>query len=368
MKIFLVAGARPNFMKIAPIVRALKAESREKSAKELSWMIVHTGQHYDYEMSQAFFDDLELPTPDFFLGAGSDSHAVQTAKIMVSFEKVCIDQRPDIVIVVGDVNSTLACSIVAKKLLIEVAHVEAGLRSFDLTMPEEINRIVTDSISDYFFVTEKSAIDNLVKQGKPNERIYFVGHVMIDNLFYQLKRLEGEKLSQFATYELKKDLENYVFLTLHRPSNVDSRETLLGVVEALNEISTEIPIIFPLHPRTKKMLDAFGIKLNKRVIFLEPLGFMESLFLWKDSVMVMTDSGGLQEETTALGVPCLTLRDNTERPITVEIGTNTLAGNKKQDILNCFWQIINNGKPGAAIPPKWDGKSAKRIVGVLTRN
>ncbi len=368
MKIFLVAGARPNFMKIAPIVRALKAESREKSAKELSWMIVHTGQHYDYEMSQAFFDDLELPPPDFFLGAGSDSHAVQTAKIMVSFEKVCIDQRPDIVIVVGDVNSTLACSIVAKKLLIEVAHVEAGLRSFDLTMPEEINRIVTDSISDYFFVTEKSAIDNLVKQGKPNERIYFVGHVMIDNLFYQLKRLEGEKLSQFATYELKKDLENYVFLTLHRPSNVDSRETLLGIVEALNEISTEIPIIFPLHPRTKKMLDAFGIKLNKRVIFLEPLGFMESLFLWKDSVMVMTDSGGLQEETTALGVPCLTLRDNTERPITVEIGTNTLAGNKKQDILNYFWQIIKNGKPGAAIPPKWDGKSAKRIVDVLTRN
>lgn len=368
MKIFLVAGARPNFMKIAPIVRALKAESREKSAKELSWMIVHTGQHYDYEMSQAFFDDLELPTPDFFLGAGSDSHAVQTAKIMVNFEKVCIDQRPDIVIVVGDVNSTLACSIVAKKLLIEVAHVEAGLRSFDLTMPEEINRIVADSISDYFFVTEKSAIENLVKQGKPNERIYFVGHVMIDNLFYQLKRLEGEKLSQFATYELKKDLENYVFLTLHRPSNVDSRETLLGIVEALNEISTEIPIIFPLHPRTKKMLDAFGIKLNKRVIFLEPLGFMESLFLWKDSVMVMTDSGGLQEETTALGVPCLTLRDNTERPITVEIGTNTLAGNKKQDILNYFWQIINNGKPGAAIPPKWDGKSAKRIVDVLTRN
>jgi UDP-N-acetylglucosamine 2-epimerase (non-hydrolysing) len=368
MKIFLVAGARPNFMKIAPIVRALRAERRKKSAKELSWMIVHTGQHYDYEMSQAFFDDLELPKPDFLLGAGSDSHAVQTAKIMVSFEKVCIDQRPDIVIVVGDVNSTLACSIVAKKLLIEVAHIEAGLRSFDLTMPEEINRIVADSISDYFFVTEKSAIDNLVKQGKPKERIHFVGHVMIDNLFYQLKRLEGEKLSQFATYELKKDLENYVFLTLHRPSNVDSRETLLGIVEALNEISTEIPIIFPLHPRTKKMLDAFGIKLNKRVIFLEPLGFMESLFLWKDSVMVMTDSGGLQEETTALGVPCLTLRDNTERPITVEIGTNTLAGNKKQDILNYFWQIINNGKPGAAIPPKWDGKSAKRIVDVLTRN
>jgi UDP-N-acetylglucosamine 2-epimerase (non-hydrolysing) len=372
MKIFLVAGARPNFMKIAPIVRALRkdrgrrTEDGGQNSDDLSWKIVHTGQHYDYEMSQAFFDDLELPKPDFFLEAGSGSHAVQTAKIMVAFEKVCLAEKPDIVIVVGDVNSTLACSIVAKKLLIKVAHVEAGLRSFDLTMPEEINRIVTDSISDYFFVTEKSAVENLLKEGKSKDRIYFVGHVMIDNLFHQIERLESENISLFPTYELKKRLGNYIFLTLHRPSNVDSRETLLGIVEALNEISTEIPIVFPIHPRTKKMLDAFGIKANKRVTLLEPLGFMESLFLWKDAVMVMTDSGGLQEETTALGVPCLTLRENTERPVTVEMGTNTLAGNKKGDILDCYRQIVENGKPGAAIPPKWDGKAAERIVDVLS--
>jgi UDP-N-acetylglucosamine 2-epimerase (non-hydrolysing) len=369
MKIFLVAGARPNFMKIAPIVRALRMY-RDRSlpavslagpelvggqkANDLSWKIVHTGQHYDYEMSQAFFDDLEIPKPDFFLAAGSGSHAIQTAKIMVGFEEVCLSEKPDIVVVVGDVNSTLACSIVAKKLLIKVAHVEAGLRSFDFTMPEEINRIVTDSISDYFFVTEKSGIDNLLKEGKPKERIHFAGHVMIDNLFYQAERLKSEDLAQFSTYKLKKGVGDYLFLTLHRPSNVDSQETLGEIADALNEISTEIPILFTVHPRTKKMLDTFNIELaqsvklkaqskkenysinlDKRIFLLEPLGFRESLFLWKDAIMVMTDSGGLQEETTALGVPCITLRDNTERPITVDIGTNTLAGNKKADILRC---------------------------------
>ena len=231
-------------------------------------------------------------------------------------------------------------------------------------MPEEINRIVTDSIADYFFVTEKSAVENLLKEGKSRDKIHFVGHVMIDNLFYQLDRLKNEDLSKFATYELKKSLEKYAFLTLHRPSNVDSRETLLGIVEALKEISTEIPVVFPIHPRTKKMLDAFDIKLDKGVTLLEPLGFRESLFLWKDAAMVMTDSGGLQEETTALGVPCLTLRENTERPVTVEIGTNTLAGNKRGDILDCYRQIVENGKQGT-IPPKWDGKAAERIMDVL---
>ncbi len=398
MKIFLVAGARPNFMKIAPIVRALRMYrdrmpelARRQSggvggqkANDLSWKIVHTGQHYDYEMSQAFFDDLEIPKPDFFLAAGSGSHAIQTAKIMVGFEEVCLSEKPDIVVVVGDVNSTLACSIVAKKLLIKVAHVEAGLRSFDFTMPEEINRIVTDSISDYFFVTEKSGIDNLLKEGKPKERIHFAGHVMIDNLFYQAERLKSEDLAQFSTYKLKKGVGDYLFLTLHRPSNVDSQETLGEIADALNEISTEIPILFTVHPRTKKMLDTFNIELaqsvklkaqskkenysinlDKRIFLLEPLGFRESLFLWKDAIMVMTDSGGLQEETTALGVPCITLRDNTERPITVDTGTNTLAGNKKADILRCFWKIMKNGKTKAAIPPKWDGRAAERIVEVL---
>jgi UDP-N-acetylglucosamine 2-epimerase (non-hydrolysing) len=318
-------------------------------------------------MSQAFFDDLEIPKPNFFLEAGSGSHAIQTAKVMVAFEDICLNESPDLVIVVGDVNSTLACSIVAKKLLIEVVHVESGLRSFDPTMPEEINRIVTDSIADYFFVTEKSAMENLLKEGKPRDRIYFVGNVMIDNLLYQLKRLENEKISHFHTCDLKGKLNQYIFLTLHRPSNVDSREVLRGITDALNEISVEIPILFPVHPRTKKMLDTFNFKLNDRIILLEPLGFKESLFLWKDAFMVMSDSGGLQEETTALGVPCITLRNNTERPITVEIGTNTVAGNKKADILKCFWKVMKKGKPKTSIPPKWDGKAAERIVDVLLR-
>lgn len=386
MKIFLIAGARPNFMKIAPIVRVLRMHRDQRSPQlntlkrglvqrgkevrglntnDLSWKIVHTGQHYDYEMSQAFLDDLEIPKPQFFLDAGSGSQAVQTAKIMVAFEKVCVVERPDLVIVVGDVNSTLACSIVAKKLLIKVAHVEAGLRSFDPTMPEEINRIVTDSISDYFFVTEKSAVENLLKEGICKDKIHFVGHVMIDNLFYQLNRLNNENLSQFSTYELKKKLKDYIFLTLHRPSNVDVKETLAGIVEALNEISNKVPILFPVHPRTEKMLDAFNIKCNKRVIRLKPLGFRESLFLWKDAVMVMTDSGGLQEETTALRIPCLTLRYNTERPITVEIGTNTLSGSKKADILHYFNRILENKSPKTTIPPKWDGRAAERIVDIL---
>jgi len=369
MNLFLVAGARPNFMKIAPIVRALKAQSDPQITQipRIEYKIVHTGQHYDYEMSQAFFDDLEIPKPDFFLEAGSGSHAGQTAKIMVAFEEVCSNETPDLVIVVGDVNSTLACSVVAKKLLIEVAHVEAGLRSFDLTMPEEINRIVTDSISDYFFVTEKSAIENLLKEGKPKERIHFVGNVMIDNLLYQLKRLENDKISNSHTYDLKRKLNQYIFLTLHRPSNVDSRETLMGITDALNEISIEIPILFPVHPRTKKMLNAFDIKLNTNVKLLEPLGFRESLFLWKDAIMVMTDSGGLQEETTALGMPCITLRDNTERPITIEVGTNTVVGNKKENIIKCFRKIMKNGKTEGAIPPKWDGRAAERIVDILLR-
>ena len=365
MKIFIVAGARPNFMKIAPIVRALSAQRIEHSENKLIWKIVHTGQHYDYEMSQAFFDDLEISEPDYFLEAGSGSHAVQTAKIMMAFEKICEQERPDMVMVVGDVNSTLACSIVAKKLLIQVAHVEAGLRSFDLSMPEEINRMVTDSITDYFFVTEKSGVENLLREGRSRERIHFVGHVMIDNLFYQMDRLNIEDPSHMATYELKKDLEKYIFLTLHRPSNVDSRKTLEGIVGALNEISLETPIVFAVHPRTRKMLDQFHIQLGEHIFLLAPLGFRESLFLWKDAVMVMTDSGGLQEETTALGVPCLTLRENTERPVTVEIGTNTLAGNRKDDILNCYRQIMENGKPDSAIPPKWDGKAAERIVDIL---
>ena len=355
MKTLLIAGARPNFMKIAPVYR--------ESAKydQVECKIVHTGQHYDYEMSQAFFEDLEIPKPHFFLDAGSGSHAVQTAKIMIAFEEVCNQEKPDLIMVVGDVNSTLACSVVAKKLLIEVAHVEAGLRSFDLTMPEEINRMVTDSISDYFFVTEESGIKNLLQEGKPKDRIHLVGNVMIDNLLYQAKKLEKDDGKGFSTLELKNGKKDYVFLTLHRPSNVDSKECFDEIAGALNYIAAERPILFPVHPRTRKMMDQLDIKLSDNISLLPPLGFKESLFLWKDSKLVMTDSGGLQEETTALGVPCVTLRENTERPITIEMGTNVLAGTKKESILNAYKESIENSGKEFTVPPKWDGKAAERI-------
>ncbi|OPX18876.1 MAG: UDP-N-acetylglucosamine 2-epimerase (non-hydrolyzing) [Desulfobacca sp. 4484_104] len=361
MKVLLVAGARPNFMKIAPLYHTAAG------LDNLQCLVVHTGQHYDYEMSQAFFDDLELPKPDFFLNAGSGSHAVQTAKIMVAFEAVCQEHRPDLVLVVGDVNSTLACSIVAKKMCIEVAHVEAGLRSFDLSMPEEINRMVTDAISDYFFVTEPSGVDNLLREGKPREAVHLVGHVMIDNLLRQVEKLQEMDTGAFATREFKDRFgeRGYVFLTLHRPSNVDDREVFAGIVTALNEIATDCPILFPVHPRTAKMLETFGLELSPDVIRLPPLGFRESLFLWRDAVLVLTDSGGLQEETTALGVPCITLRQNTERPITVEQGSNILAGSKTADILAAYRQVRANGGPVGQVPLLWDGKAAERIWDIL---
>ncbi len=353
--IHLIAGARPNFMKIAPIVRELRK-------KELPYKIIHTGQHYDYEMSEAFFKDLEIPPPDFYLGAGSGTHAEQTAKIMIEYEKVCIKERPDLCVVVGDVNSTLACSIVAKKLGIRVAHVEAGLRSGDLSMPEEINRIVTDSISDIFFVTEKAAIRNLLKEGKDPNKIFFVGHVMIDNLFFQLRKLD--KLN-FTTEQLKKKLKNYIFLTLHRPSNVDNKERLSKIFDILGKIP--IPIIFPVHPRTEKRIKEFHLGLPKNIFPLPPLNFSESLFLWKDSVCVLTDSGGLQEETTALGIPCLTIRSNTERPVTVEEGTNTLVGDCLEKIPKLIDDIVKGKYKKGKIPEKWDGKAAERIVDVILK-
>ncbi|OEU80679.1 MAG: UDP-N-acetylglucosamine 2-epimerase [Desulfobacterales bacterium C00003060] len=342
-------------MKIAPIYR----ESLKYDHVECK--IVHTGQHYDYDMSEAFFEDLELPEPHFFLNAGSGTHAVQTAKIMVAFEELCQKERPDLLVVVGDVNSTLACSIVAKKLLIDVAHVEAGLRSFDLTMPEEINRIVTDSISDFFFVTEESGMKNLMQEGKPKDCIHLVGNVMIDNLFYQAKKLEKDNESCFPTFELKQQNKDYVFLTLHRPSNVDTKESFEEITFALNQIAAERPIFFPVHPRTRKMMEQFDISFSENIYLLSPLGFKEALFLWKDAALVMTDSGGLQEETTALGVPCITLRENTERPITIKMGTNMLAGTKKESILKAYRKSIKGKGKEYKLPPKWDGRAAMRI-------
>jgi UDP-N-acetylglucosamine 2-epimerase (non-hydrolysing) len=309
-------------MKIAPIMRELK----KRNEPGLEFLLIHTGQHYDFNMSETFFEDLGIPQPDYFLNAGGGSHSEQTAKIMVSFEKICIDENPDVVIVVGDVNSTLACSIVAKKMKIKVAHVEAGLRSFDLDMPEEINRMVTDAITDYFFTTEKDANDNLIKEGKKRENIFFVGHVMIDNLQYQYRKIMSMDRSAFAHSEMKKKLGEYIFLTLHRPSNVDYEDKLKDIISALETVAKKTPIIFPIHPRTKKMLETFKIKLSDNIIALDPLGFKDSLYLWKDAICVFTDSGGLQEETTGLGVPCFTIRKNTERPVTVNEGTNTLIG------------------------------------------
>ncbi len=360
MKVFLVAGARPNFMKIAPIYRAsLKYE-------DIDCRIVHTGQHYDYKMSDGFFEELGIPAPDYFLECGSGSHAVQTAKIMVAFETICINDQPDLIIVVGDVNSTLACSIVAKKLRINVAHIEAGLRSFDLNMPEEINRMVTDSISDWFFVTEESGIANLINEGKPDFRIHNVGHVMIDNLLHQVNQLSDNESGRFDTFDLKNNAGKYLFMTLHRPSNVDCVNTFKEIASAINELSEQYPVFFPVHPRTRQMIDTLGINFSDRVYQLGPLGFRESLFLWKDAEAVLTDSGGLQEETTALGVPCVTIRENTERPTTVTIGTNVLAGTEKGNIVSSFHKSLDKRKT-ASIPPLWDGKASERIWNILSQ-
>jgi UDP-N-acetylglucosamine 2-epimerase (non-hydrolysing) len=361
MNVYLVAGARPNFMKIAPIYRA------SSKIGGLRCQIIHTGQHYDHEMSQLFFDELEIPPPKINLEAGSGSHAVQTAKIMVAFEDACRSFRPDLVMVVGDVNSTLACSIVAKKLQIDVAHVEAGLRSFDLSMPEEINRMVTDAISDWYFVTEESGVDNLLREGRPPDRIHHVGHVMVDNLLYQKRRIDELEDGSFASCELKKSAGKYLFMTLHRPSNVDRRETFLAIAEAVNELSSKRTVFFPVHPRTRGKMDEFGIRMSERVRLLSPLGFRESLYLWKDAEAVLTDSGGLQEETTALGIPCVTIRENTERPITVQVGTNVLAGTAKSAILEAYAKSLDK-RPTATVPPLWDGKASERIWSILLLN
>lgn len=363
MKIILVAGARPNFMKIAPIIRALNNNN-----KNPEHLLVHTGQHYDFNMSETFFEDLEIPKPDYFLNAGGGSHSEQTAKIMVGFEKICINEKPDIVLVVGDVNSTLACSIVAKKLNVKVAHVEAGLRSFDLRMPEEINRLVTDSITDYFFTTEKEANQNLIKEGKLQASIHFVGHVMIDNLLYQHARICEMDETSFDIFNLKKELGKYIFLTLHRPSNVDQKDKLTEIFDALNTIAKDMPVVFPVHPRTKKMLKTFKISLSDNIKLLEPLGFKDSLYLWKDAFCVYTDSGGLQEETTALGVPCFTIRENTERPVTVNQGTNTLVGTSGQTLIHAFDKLKSGERKGGQVPEFWDGNASERIVDILLKS
>jgi UDP-N-acetylglucosamine 2-epimerase (non-hydrolysing) len=363
MLIYLVAGARPNFMKIAPIVRALQAQ------QALTFKIIHTGQHYDRDMNDVFFEELGIPQPDLFMAAGGGSHSQQTAKIMIGFEELCIAEPPAAVLVVGDVNSTLACSIVAKKLNIPVAHVEAGLRSGDMSMPEEINRLVTDSISDWFFVTEPAALGHLQREGKPDSAIHYVGHVMVDHVLYQADKLTRADTSGFETAAFKAAAsENggrYGVITLHRPSNVDNPVTFARIAGALKEISAELPLIFPIHPRTRANLEKFGIDLGPNITLAGPQAYMAFLNLWKDAAVVLTDSGGLQEETTALGVPCVTIRENTERPVTVDEGSNVLAGTDPVAIMAEARKVLRGeGKQGKR-PHLWDGKAAERIVAIL---
>ncbi|MDH3529465.1 MAG: UDP-N-acetylglucosamine 2-epimerase (non-hydrolyzing) [Acidobacteriota bacterium] len=355
-----IVGARPNFMKIAPVFREMKARPLEFEP-----MLVHTGQHYDEKMSDTFFDDLDIPRPDVDLGVGSASHAVQTAKIMLAFEPVVSEHKPDWVVVVGDVNSTIACALVCSKLGIKVAHVEAGLRSYDRSMPEEINRVLTDSISDLLLTPSIDGNENLAKEGIPESRIKLVGNVMIDSL---MRNLEIAKRSEIRR-ELKLD-GDYAVMTLHRPSNVDERSTLEPLLEVLIEISERIPIVFPAHPRTASKIEEFdfGERIQASGILLtEPLGYLDFLNVMSGSKFVLTDSGGLQEETTALSIPCLTLRENTERPITIEVGTNRLVGVDPLAVRNAALEILDGGfdVSNAKVPPLWDGRTAVRICDAL---
>lgn len=362
LKIINVAGARPNFMKVAPLVSAM-----ERRATEFSRLLVHTGQHYDANMSDAFFRDLELPAPDVYLGVGSDTHTAQTAAIMKAFEPVVVKEKPDWVIVVGDVNSTLACALACAKSGVKVAHVEAGLRSRDRSMPEEINRLLTDQIADMLFTPSHDADENLLAEGIPPERIHFVGNIMIDSM---LGNLERAKRSTVRT-ELGVEGQNYALLTLHRPSNVDDRAAFARILDALEAIGARVPIIFPAHPRTRKTIAGLclteRIERSKGLRLIEPLGYLDFLRLMTGARLVLTDSGGIQEETTVLGIPCVTLRETTERPITVEMGTNTIAGTDAAKIVNAALTALDSsGKSGPCIPPLWDGKTADRILNALS--
>jgi UDP-N-acetylglucosamine 2-epimerase (non-hydrolysing) len=344
-------------MKVAPLARAFR------HCNNVRHMIVHTGQHYDAAMSDVFFRDLEIPEPDIFLGVGSGSHAEQTAKIMTAFERVVADIRPDAVIVVGDVNSTLACSIVCAKMSVPVAHVEAGLRSFDRTMPEEINRLVTDAIADWLFVSESSGVENLKREGAGDEKIFFVGNVMIDTLVHYREQHAAPPIVN----RLGLSARQYVLMTMHRPGNVDTREDLERLVRLINRIAEKSAVVFPMHPRTKKMLASFDLlgTLSARCLVTEPLAYGEFITLCDQAACVVTDSGGIQEETTYLGVPCITLRPNTERPVTVTEGTNTLMGDRYDDVPLAVDNMVNGHEKKGTIPALWDGHAAGRIAEIL---
>lgn len=359
LKIINVVGARPNFMKIAPLMKAYRQYER------IHPLLIHTGQHYDGSMSDVFFEELGIPAPDIFLGIGSGTHAQQTARVMMALEPILIEREPHLVVVVGDVNSTLAATLVATKLHIPVAHVEAGLRSFDRTMPEEINRLVTDCLSDILFTTSDDANQNLLREGIPKEKIHFVGNTMIDTLLTLSNR------DTFASLMPRISISgnDYVYVTLHRPSNVDDKEILQGICHAFTLLQERITIVWPLHPRTRKMLERFSLYehlvAQPRIRLTEPLKYLDSLSLMKHAKFVLTDSGGIQEETTVLGIPCLTLRNNTERPVTISEGTNELVGNSPQQILARAMALLNGAQKVGRVPKLWDGHAGERIVKVL---
>jgi len=359
MKLVNIVGARPNFMKIAPLMEAYAA------AGGIDALLVHTGQHYDAAMSALFFDELGITEPDINLGIGGGTHTTQTAEIMKAVEPVLVEQQPDAVVVVGDVNSTIACGLVAVKLGIKLVHVEAGLRSFDRSMPEEINRVLTDAISDLLFCTEESGRKNLHNEGCDPVKIHLVGNVMVDSLLRHRERAEQSGILD----ALGVDRRAYAVLTLHRPSNVDNPATLRHILEALQKIQESLPIVFPIHPRTRKNIETFDLggmlRAMPNLIVTEPAGYLDFLRLTSSARVVLTDSGGIQEESTIVGVPCLTLRDNTERPVTCELGTNQLVGSDPHRILGAFERVMQDPPGSAQIPPLWDGRAAERIVAVL---
>lgn len=385
-----VVGARPNFMKIAPVINAIENHNQTRSQDDnvLDHVLVHTGQHYDRQMSDSFFADLSLPQPDSFLGVGSGSHAAQTAEIMKRFEAVLLEQKPDVLIVAGDVNSTVACALVAAKISLDesgsrplIAHVESGLRSFDRTMPEEVNRILTDHLSDFLFVTEESGLSNLANEGIAAEKVYFVGNTMIDSLMAYKDKADSSRILDQLQLKCPDTKGSYALLTLHRPSNVDDRSALLNILEGIDELRAECPVIFPAHPRTQKRIAEFKLEdyfipahLNQRVNscgsarirMTGPLGYIDFLCLMKNAAVVITDSGGIQEETTCLGVPCVTVRENTERPVTILSGTNVLAGVQSAGIREALRRQLGSTFRSGTIPEKWDGKTADRILKVLT--
>lgn len=362
LKIIIVAGARPNFMKVAPLLHAIGRHNRARvnGTPEIVPFLVHTGQHYDEKMSSVFFAELGIPAPDVNLEVGSGSHAVQTANIMIRFEPVCERERPDWVLVVGDVNSTMACALVASKMGIRVAHVEAGLRSFDRTMPEEINRLVTDSIADLLLTPSEDGNENLAHEGVPAAKIQLVGNIMIDSLLANLEKVGRSTILSRLNVEKRR----FIYVTLHRPSNVDTKESLTSIMGAFAEISRRMPVIFPMHPRTRARLTEFGIEVGgANITILDPVGYHDSLALTQSARCVVTDSGGLQEESTFFKTPCLTLRPNTERPITISAGSNRLI--KTDEVFERLDEVLGGGETRGRVPALWDGKTSERIIEAL---